>query len=418
MLALGFVAMAGSLSTDMYLPAFPDIADAFRVEASAVQLTMTSFLVGSAFGQLCIGAFSDALGRRRTLLIALAVFAACAFLAAASPSLPVLIAVRAVQGFAGSAGAVLARAIVTDLADREQAVRAFSLLWAMIALGPAVAAPLGGILTQLGGWRLTLLGVALIATAMLVAASLVIPESLPADRRHPFTVRSIAGNIGRLLRDGAFVAYAIAFGLGYGGIIVYISSSSFIVQRIFGASPLEYSLTFSFTGLCIMSGAWLSGRVATRIGPFRTLRIAQCLQLVPAAVSVALVLAGGYTIWTYLPLMAVFALGCGAVMSTASAIAVGRAARTAGAGSALVGFSQFTFGALASPLGGLFGTGTALPAMTFMAVLPVLALTAAALGRARERRIPTVHPDDRHPDHPDAVADPKTQSHGGHGRRD
>ncbi|MCR2783251.1 MULTISPECIES: multidrug effflux MFS transporter [unclassified Microbacterium] len=388
MLALGFVAMAGSLSTDVYLPAFPQIAAAFQVEASAVQLTMTAFLIGSAAGQLVIGAFSDALGRRRTLLAALAVFTACAYLAAVSPSVGVLIAIRAVQGFAGSAGAVLARAIVADLADRQQAVRAFSLLWAMIALGPAIAVPLGGWLAQTGGWRVTLLGVAVLATAMLLVASFVIPESLPPDRRHPFTFAAIGGNIGRLLRDSAFVGYAVAFGLGYGTLIVYISSSSFIVQNIFGTTPLGYSLTFSFTGLCIMSGAWLSGRVAQRVGTGRTLLVAQLLQLTAAGISGVLAVSGAFTLAWYLPLMGGFAVGCGAVMSTASAIAVGRAARTAGAGSALIGFSQFAFGAAASPLGGLLGTGTAVPALFFMTLLPLLAVGAAGAGRMLERRNP------------------------------
>ncbi|MCX6503059.1 MAG: multidrug effflux MFS transporter [Microbacterium sp.] len=391
MLALGFVAMAGSLSTDMYLPAFPDIAATFRVDASAVQLTMTSFLIGSAGGQLLIGAFSDALGRRRTLLTALAVFAVCAYLAAASPSLVILLVVRTVQGFAGSAGAVLARAVVSDLADRTQAVRAFSLLWAMIALGPAIAAPLGGWLTQTGGWRLTLLGVAVLATGMLIIAALVIPESLPPERRHAFTVGAIAGNVGHLLRDAAFVGYAVAFGLGYGTLIVYISSSSFIVQNIFDTTPFAYSLTFSFTGLCIMCGAWLSGRIAARIGIRRTLLSAQLLQVTGAGIGGALAVAGAFDLGSYLPLMAAFALGCGAVMSAASAIAVGRSARTAGAGSALVGFSQFTFGAVASPLGGLFGTDSAIPAMTFMTLLPLLAIGAALVGRilaARQRPTP------------------------------
>ncbi|MCR2824340.1 multidrug effflux MFS transporter [Microbacterium sp. zg.Y909] len=386
MLALGFVSMAGSLSTDVYLPAFPQIAAAFDVEASAVQLTMTAFLVGSAAGQLVIGAFSDALGRRRTLLAALAVFTVCAYLAAAAPTLGALIAVRAVQGFAGSAGAVLGRAIVSDLADRQRAVRAFSLLWAMIALGPAIAAPLGGWLAQTGGWRAALVGVAVLATAMLIVASVVIPESLPAPRRHPFTLAAIGGNVGRLLHDGAFVGFAIAFGLGYGTLIVYISSSSFIVQDIFGATPLGYSLTFSFTGLCIMSGAWLSGRVAPRVGTGRTLLIGQLMQVGAAGASGVLAISGTFTLAAYLPLMGVFAAGCGTVMSAASAIAVGRAARTAGTGSALIGFSQFAFGALASPLGGLAGTDTAVPAFLSMTVLTLLAMGAASVGRILERR--------------------------------
>lgn len=386
MAALGFVAMAGSMSTDVYLPAFPDLVADLRVPASAVQFTMTSFLIGSAVGQLFIGGISDAIGRRRTLLGALAVFVACAYLAAASPNLAVLVAVRAVQGFAGSAGAVLARAIVADLAEKDHAVKAFSALWAMIALGPAIAQPLGALLTQVGGWRTTLLGVAVITTAMLVVAALVIPESLPPERRHPLSVRTIAVNMGRLLADRTFLLLAVGFGATYGGLIVYLSSSSFIVQSVFGLSPFGYALTFSFTALCIMSGSWLSGRLALQIGTAPTLRIAQALVIVSSGAALLLALGEVFGLGLYLALMGLFGMGCGAAMATGSAIALGRATATAGSGSAIIGFFQFTFGASASPLGGIAGTDTAVPAMAFMCALGALSLIAGLLGQAALRR--------------------------------
>lgn len=384
--ALGYVSMAGSLSTDLYLPSFPDIADHFGVGASAVQFTLTAFLAGSALGQLAIGALSDALGRRRTLLWALALFVACSYAAAASPTLGMLVAVRALQGFAGSAGAVLARAVVADLVPPERSVRAFSMLFVMIALGPAVASPLGGWLAQVGGWRASLLGLAVIATGMFFVAALVIPESLPPGQRHPFTVGTLARNVARLLRNASFVGYAVAFGAGYAAFIVYISSSSFIVQNVFEIGPFGYALTFSLTSVAFMTGAWLSGRVARRLGAPRTLRGAQTLVLAAAAIAAMLAFADALALAAYLPLASVFSAGCGAVMSSASALAVGQAGNTAGAGSALIGFGQFLFGALASPLGGILGTATAVPATAFMAALAAAGLIAGLVGRARGTR--------------------------------
>src|SRR5690606_21390873 len=203
--ALGFVSMAASLSTDMYLPSFPSMMDDLGVPASAVQLTLTAFLIGGAFGQLAIGSISDALGRRRTLIIALSVFSLCALGAALSPTLSILIAVRAVQGFAGAAGTVLARAIITDLVAHDRAVRGFSTLFVMIALGPAIASPLGALLTLWGGWRAALGLLALLAFAMLVVAVLAIPESLPAERRHPFHAGVLARNVLRLTRRPVYM---------------------------------------------------------------------------------------------------------------------------------------------------------------------------------------------------------------------
>lgn len=385
MLVLGYISMAGSLSTDLYLPAFPDIAEDLGVGASTVQLTLTALLAGSALGQLLIGSVSDALGRRRTLVVALTLFALCCYLAAVSPTIQVLILVRGVQGFAGASGTVLARAVIADLVDHVQAVRAFSTIFVMIALGPAVASPLGALLTQVGGWRVALLGLAVLATGMLVVAALFVPESLPVERRHPFTVGTLARNIGRLLRHPVFMGFAIAFGAGYAALMVYISSSSFIVQEVLGITPLGYGLTFSLSSVSVMAGAWLNGVIAHRIGAPVTLRIAQSLQALAAAAGVALTITDTLTLTTYLIVVSAFAMGCGSVMSSASALAVGEARAAAGAGSALVGFTQFVFGALASPLGGIAGTQTALPAMTAMTCFAVLGLASAWFAGSRAR---------------------------------
>jgi len=135
-----------------------------------------------------------------------------------------------------------------------------------------------------------------------------------------------------------------------------------------------------------MAGAWLNGVVANRIGAYPTLRIAQSFQAVSAAVGVVLAVTGALTLASYLVLVAVFAMGCGSVLSSASALAVGEARAAAGAGSALVGFAQFVFGAFASPLGGIAGTQTAVPAMIAMSVFAVLGLACAWFAAARARR--------------------------------
>lgn len=374
MLALGYVSMAASLSTDLYLPSFPSIAEHFGVGPSAVQLTLTAFMVGAAFGQLLIGSLSDALGRRRTLIVGLGVFALCGFLAAASPTLGMLIAVRAVQGFAGASGAVLSRAVIADLATREETARAFSLLFVMIALGPAVASPLGAWLTEIGGWRAALIGLAMLAAGMFAAAAAFVPESLPRERRHPFSPAVLGRNLLSLLGRMSYLGYAIAFGAGYGALIVYIGSSSFIAQSVFGLSPVGYSLTFTFSSACVMLGAWLSGHVSARRGGVTALRTGQLLVLGASLLLVISVLAGVLGLWLYLPLIGGFSVGAGFVMSTASALAVGQAVGVAGAGSALIGFGQFVFGSIAAPLGGLAGTHTVLPAAACMAGFAALGL--------------------------------------------
>lgn len=385
MLALGYVSMAASLSTDLYLPSYPVLAEHFAVGPSVVQLTLTAFLIGAAFGQLVIGALSDAVGRRRTLIFSLAVFAACALAASFSVSIEMLIGIRCLQGFAGSAGAVLARAIIADLSTPAETGRAFGTLFVMIALGPALANPLGGWLTELGGWQAPLLGLAVLAAGMCIVAAAMIPESLPPESRHAFHPGRLATNLWKLCRTSAFLGFALAFGLGYACMMVYISSSSFIVQDIFGLSPFGYSLTFAIGSISFMGGAWLSSRIAARWGGAGALRVGQTVQVVTAAAGLSLALLGMFPLGVYLTVVVLVSGATGIIMSTGSALAVAQAVGVAGAGSALVGFSQFLFGAIGTPLGGIFGTGTAVPALLAMTAFAVLSYLAAGVSIRRTR---------------------------------
>lgn len=384
--ALGFVGMAGSLSTDLYLPAFPDLGDDLGATAAAVQLTLTAYLIGSAVGQFGIGTISDALGRRRTLLAAFSLFAVAGFAAAAAPSLEWIVALRFVQGLSGSAGAALARAIVADLATGERAARGISILIATMGLGPVIGSPLGALLTSWGGWRAALLGLAVVSTAMLAVTFFAIPESLPPNRRHPARISALVASLARLVRDGAFVGYALAFALGYAALILYIGSSSFVVQNVFGASPVVYSLTFAAGSISFVLGAWLNSRVVRRLGADRALRVAQLTSLASAAVLLLLALTDALGLVSWVPLVCVFGAGCAGTMSDASALTLGRAAFAAGAASATLGLFQFSLGAFASPFGGLWGDETAVPVTAGMTGAVVLGLAAAAFARSREHR--------------------------------
>ena len=393
LLTLGFVSAAGSLSTDLYLPAFPDLARSFEVTPAVVQLTLTAFMVGAACGQLIIGSLSDALGRRRTLLAGLSVFVLAGVAAALSPSIEVLIAIRALQGLAGAAGVVLSRAIIADALPPREAARALGGLFMMIGIGPAVASPLGAALTELGGWRAALWGLAIIAAAMLFVSVLNVPETLPVAARHPFRVGTLAANIGRLLAQPTFRGYVLAMSTGYTAMMAYIASSSFIAQDVLGLQPIGYSLTFAAGALAFMVCAWVSGRLVGRIGGVRVLRLGQVLQLAAAFTALICALTGALTLWTWLPLVMLLCGGTGVIMPTASGLALARAAGVAGAGSALIGFTQFAFGAIGTPLGGMLGTHTAVPAtlaMTGFAVCGLVAgwfasRAAAGEGRARSR---------------------------------
>jgi len=384
--ALGFVGMAGSLATDLYLPAFPSLQSDFGASASTVQLTLTAFLLGAAVGQFAAGTVSDALGRRRTLLTALAMYALAGFGSAAVGSIEAVIALRFVQGVFGAVGAALARAVVADLAEREQATRGLSVLVAMTGLGPVFGSPIGAVLAEWGGWRLSLIGLASIATAMVAVTLFAIPESLPRERRHPLAARRLLGNLATLVRDGAFLGYALSYAFTYGSFIIYIASSSFIVQNVFGQTPVAYSLAFSAGSLSFVAGAMLNARLARRAGAGPALRVAHVLALAASGALLVLAVSGSLSFAVWVPLSCLFTAGIAGGMSNSTARALARAGFAAGAGSAALGLFQYVVGAALTPIGGLWGAATPLPALIGMVGAALVALAGATIGDRREAR--------------------------------
>lgn len=381
MLALGYVSMTVVLSTDLYLPSLPDLGRTFEASASKVQLTLTAFLVGIAVGNLFVGSLSDALGRRKVLVIGLGLYALCSLAAALSSSIEMLIALRVLQGFGAASGTVLARAIVSDTTRPQESTRAFATLFVLIGLGPLVATPLGGVLTEFGGWRSALFALGIIAVGMYAVSLVRIPETLSVERRQALHFVGLARSSLRLLRQRGFTGFAVAFGAGYSSMMVYVSSSAFLAQDLLGLTPIQYSLTFAVGSGSFMFGAWLSGRIATVTGGDRALYLAQWLQAGTALAALTTACVGLFSLLVYLVMMVLLLISTGVLMPTASSLAIRQAVSNAGAGSALVGFTQFAFGAVSTPLGGLFGTGTAIPATAAMSLFALIGVVAARRAR-------------------------------------
>ena len=153
LLTLALLAAFAPIATDLYLPGFPAIAHDLSGDASGVQLTLTTFLIGLACGQLIMGPISDRFGRRSPLIVSAALCVAAGALAAAAPNLGVLVIARLVQGLAGAGGMVIGRAIIADLVTGRAAARAFTLMLTVGGVAPVLAPLVGGLLSDPIGWR-------------------------------------------------------------------------------------------------------------------------------------------------------------------------------------------------------------------------------------------------------------------------
>lgn len=361
LVVLGFMSTVGPLAMDMYLPAFTDIASDLDASASAVQLTLTTFMVGMGLGQLLIGATSDIFGRRKVLLLALSFFVVSSILLVFIPSIELFIALRIIQGFSGSAGIVLARTIAVDVAGPKDAVRVLSLITTAVGVGPLIAPPIGSFVHGLFGWRGVMTLLAILAAAMLASAFFFVPESLPMENRQPVALKPIFGRFGKFFKDPVFIASVGAFACAYGALSGYISASSFVGQTILGMSSVLYALGFALGASAMIIGNVINANISDRVQVNHMLLVSIAIGIVAAAAMLIQVLAGILTIPGFVITAFCLTAGVGLTMSNASAMALVNAGASRGSGAALLGAFQFLAGGIASPLVGLAGEDSAMP---------------------------------------------------------
>lgn len=359
-LILGALSTFGPLSLDMYLPGLPALARDLAASATQAQLTLTGCLVGLALGQLVVGSISDSTGRRPPLLIGLAAYSLTSLVCAMVPSAPALIAVRFVQGVAGGAGIVIARAIARDHYSGIPLARFFSVLMLVNGSAPVLAPIIGGLLLALGNWRASFFLLALIGAVLLVVAAAGLPESLPPDRRREGGLAETLVTFRDLLADRRFRGYALACGLAFGGMFTYIAGSPFVLEGIYGLSAQGFSLVFASNAIGIVTAGQVSTRLVVRLGPARLLAGGLVMGFVGGLGLLTAVLAGA-GLPAIVAALFVVVSSVGLVFPNATALALADHSRVAGSASALLGLTQFVIGAAVAPLAGVAGALTALP---------------------------------------------------------
>lgn len=279
---LAALAAVGPFSIDTYLPAFPEMGATLGADSLQIQQTLSVYLLTFGLMTLWHGALSDSFGRRRVILAGLAVYALASLGCALAGSIEVLWLMRCLQGLSAGAGMVVSRAMVRDLYQGPAAQRLISHIAIMFAVAPAVAPMIGGWLLGLAGWRAIF---AFLALGALLLAGLCwrhLPESLAPERRQPLAPLPLLRNYLRVLGHGGFVAASAGIGAFFGGFFVYVLSAPVFIREHLGLAATEFHWLFLPAMAGMMSGAWLSGRVAGRWSQPRTLLTAFCLMALAA----------------------------------------------------------------------------------------------------------------------------------------
>ncbi|MEU3277118.1 multidrug effflux MFS transporter [Streptomyces antibioticus] len=376
-LVLGGLTATPPLSMDMYLPALPEVTRHLHAPAATVQLTLTACLAGMALGQLVVGPLSDRWGRRRPLLAGLLVYVLATALCALAPTVELLVACRLVQGLAGAAGIVIARAVVRDLYDGVAMARFFSTLMLISGVAPVVAPLIGAQILRATDWR----GVFVVLTAVgLALAALVwarLPETLDAGERHAGGFGETLRAMRRLLSDARFTGYMLTGGFSFAALFAYISASPFVVQEIYGASPQTFGLLFGANSVGLVVVGQINGKVL--VGRVRLDRVLAAGLTVVALAAAALLLMsadvfGEVGLAPVAAALFVLMSAMGVTLPNAQTLALMRVRHSAGSASALLGTSSFLIGAIASPLVGIAGERTAVPMAVVQLVAALVAL--------------------------------------------
>lgn len=365
----------GPLSVDMYIPAMPNMMVALDTTISGMHLTMSAYLTGFALFHLICGPLADRYGRKPILLWGTAVFVISSLGCALSTTIDQLLLFRLLQGIGACVGPTLARTVTRDVFGPTRAARALSLIAMLMALAPAVAPTLGGLMLLVLPWNSIFVFLAVYAAAMIVLIYRLLAESLPQRQSlHPL---AIARNYRELVMDPFYLSVTVGSGLVYAGLIAYLSSSSFVYIEMLGV-PVEYfGLVFLTAVAGYMIGSGISARLAGRFDSEQVMLLGSAL-----AVFACVLILGAAYIWPrsvlalMLPMM-FYATGLGLVLPHAMAIALRPFPHIAGTASALLGFVQMSLSAVASALSGVFLTDTPLPMLWAMLVISLLAMALA-----------------------------------------
>jgi len=381
-LILGALTAFSAMSIDMYLPAFPQMARDLGIPLGMVQLSISAFLYGSAGGQLFYGPLADRWGRRLPLLLGLSLYVASTVGCALVHTGEGLLFWRVVMAVGGGAGMVISRAVVRDLYDTAEAARMFSLLMLVMGAAPILAPIAGGQILLLTGWRGIFVFLGVFGLISLAAVAFGLPESLPKEQRISRSSAEMIGVYGQLLRDRRYMRYAIALGCVAGVNFAYIAGAPFVFIELHGVSPQHFGLFFGANACGLIGASQVNRRLLRRYTPRRILGSAFIVNAVAALLLTAAVVTGigGF------PAQAAFIFIClcmtGLLYPNVTALAMSPFDKTAGSASALLGTIQYTLGATAGAVVGVFHNGTALPMTATMAVCGVAGLCAVGAKRA------------------------------------
>ena len=381
---LGALCVVTPFAIDMYLPAFSTIAREYRTTTPEISLSLSTYFVGFAIGQLIYGPLLDRFGRKRPLYIGLAVYIACSLACAAAPSLRTFIALRFLEALGGCVAQVGAIAMVRDFFPVRESARVFSLLFLMIGLSPLLAPTIGSLLMGVVGWRWIFVLLAAIASAILAVTFFLLPEGHEPDHGISLRPGALAGGFWAILKEPQFITFTLAGAFSFAGLFAFVAGSPIIFMDGFHMGTRAFGMVFAVLVMGFIGGNQLNVLLLQRFTSRQIFLAALSVQVCIGLVFYAGMHSHVFGLKTTMALFFIFLSCIGLTYPNSAALALAPFARHAGRASALLGCVQTGIGALISMGIGVLGAGSV---VSLLSLTAVVALAIYLTGRTTIRQL-------------------------------
>lgn len=369
---LALMSSIAPLSTDMYLPALSQVKQSFETSEFLTQLSLASFFVAFALGQLIYGPLSDVFGRKIPALVGIFLFMLSSLFCVIIDNIYVFIILRFFEALGGCAGVVIARAIVNDLFELKEAASIFALMMVFSALAPMLSPSFGGFLIEYFSWHsifATLFGLGILLFLLIFFA---LKESAPHLKRQKFSHKETLKSYRFVLKDKPFILYVSCASLVLAAMFAYITGSSFVFINFFGLSERDFGLLFGLNALGFVIFANINAKMVRKIDSEKILFYALIIMLISTLILFVNSLIKP-NFWLFeLSIFTSIAL-LGFIAPNTTTLAMARFKDHSGTASAVLGTSQFALAGVISFIVSAVGANTPVILALIMLICVVLA---------------------------------------------
>lgn len=378
---LGALSTITPLAIDLYLPAFTSIAQYFDTTTSRITLSVTSYFIGMALGQILYGPLLDRFGRKKPLYVGLGIFIATSILCAQANNDSMLIVLRFFQAIGGSVAWVAAVTMVRDFFPVKESAKVFSLLILIIGVSPLVAPTLGSLISLAWDWKAIFMIIALIGLSVLTLVFLFLPPGQAPDPTVSLKPQPILKTFFGILSQPQFTTYALAGAFSFSTLFIYVAGSPVIFMDIYNVSAQAYGGIFALLSVGFIGASQLNILLVKKFPSEQIFKAALITQTITSSIFVAVSMTGNLSLYTALVLFFI-CLGCiGLSNPNANALALAPFTRNIGSAASLLNFIQIGVASLASSGVGLSDTKDITLIVALMLITCAIALIILTIGR-------------------------------------